>query len=103
MPQKIITRSLLNSLGVVIYVIAIAALMNNGSRLFGEKDTFLMGAGFLLIFCVSAATVGGLVFGYPIMLFLNGQKREAVNAAAITVGFLAIEATLLLTGVALVE
>lgn len=101
MTNKIFTRSLLNSLGVVTYVMAVAAVMNNGSRLFGEEDTFPMVAGFLLILCVSAATVGSLVFGYPIILFLNGQKREAVQAVVMTIGCLAGEAFLLLTAVAL--
>ena len=89
---KIQIQSLLHSLGVVVYIILVAALMNNGSRLFGEEDTILTVIAILLLFTISAAIVGTLVFGKPVMWYLNGQKKEAVQLTFSTIGFLVIEA-----------
>jgi len=103
MPRKLFTRAFLNSLGVVVYVAIVATVMQNANQFFGTKDTALSVTGFLLLLCVSAATVASLVFGYPVMLFLNGQKREAVQALMMTVGCLAGEMVLVLLTVALMQ
>jgi len=84
-------RSLLHSLCVVVYVAFVAMIMQNGDRLFGKEDTVLVVMAILLLFCVSAAVVGSLVFGYPVVLFLNGQKKEGIAMALSTIGWLAVE------------
>lgn len=84
-------RSLLHSLGVVAYVALVATFMRNANNLVGTTDTILTGMVFLLLLTVSAAIVGSLVFGYPVVLFLNGQKKEGVMTAITTIGWLAAE------------
>jgi hypothetical protein len=79
---------------VVVYVALVATLMFNAEQLFGQGDTVITGISFLLLFCVSAATVGMLVFGHPVMLFLDGKKRQAVLMAGYTIAWLAIETML---------
>lgn len=97
MNSKMLTHSLLNSLGVVVYVLGVATIMNNAQRIFGNgPGTVLTGVVFLMLFSVSAAVVGSLVFGYPVVLFLNGQKREAVRALATTIGGMVIETGIVL-------
>lgn len=101
MKKTIVVRTLLNSLGVAAYVAAVATIMRYGERLFGQMTTVLAATAFLLLFCVSAAVVGSLVFGYPVVLFLNGQKREAVTTAIMTIGWLALITVAALVTVAL--
>lgn len=96
MPKSIPLRSLLHSLGVVVYVLGVATLMQNGEQLFGEMNTVLAGAAFLLLFCVSAAVVGGLTFGLPAVWFLSGQRHEGITLAVWTIGWLALETILAL-------
>lgn len=100
MTKPLLKRSLLNSLGVVIYVLIVASFMRYAERSIGEPDTWLAPFGFLLLFCVSAAVVGSLVFGYPIILFLNGQKQAGVTAAITTIGWLALETVIVLSLIA---
>lgn len=90
MTKPLIQRSILNALGVVAYVSLVATIMRFGNTWFGKEDTYLTGIAVLLLLCVSAAVVGSLVFGYPVILFLNGQKKEGVSMAMATIGWLAI-------------
>lgn len=89
--QKIATTSLLHSLGVVVYVALVGSFMNNAEKIIPDGDTVLTAMAFLLLFTTSAAIVGSLVFGYPVVRFLNGQKREGVLAALFTIGWLVVE------------
>ncbi len=92
--KRIVSTSLYHSLGIVLYITLVALLMQNGNRLFGQEDTILTVIAVLLLFTVSAAIVGLLVFGRPVMLYLGGQKKEAVRLTLTTIAFLVIEALL---------
>lgn len=86
-------QAFLHSLGVVAYIIFVSFLMFNVEKIFGgQEDTILAPVAFLLLFTLSAAIVGLLIFGRPVMLYLDGKKKEALNFAGTTVGFLFIEA-----------
>jgi hypothetical protein len=91
MTKSIPARSFLHSLGVVLYVTLVATIMHNGNAWFGKEDTMLTTITVLLLACISAATVGSLVFGYPVIMFLNGQKKEGVTMAMMTIGWLIVE------------
>lgn len=85
-----------HSVGVVAYIILVSLFMSNAEKIFGgQEDTFLAPVAFLLVFTLSAAVVGLLVLGRPVMLYLDGKRREAMNFAGMTIGFLAIEALLI--------
>ncbi len=86
------TQAFLHSLGVIAYIVFIAYLMFNGETLFGTQDTIVAPIAMLLLLTLSAAVMGLLVFGRPVMLYLDGKKTEALNFAGATVGFLFIEA-----------
>jgi hypothetical protein len=96
-------RSFLHSLGVVAYIALVATFMRYANRLFGTEDTILTGIAFLLLLCVSAAVVGSLVFGYPVVLFLNGQKKEGIAMAVSTIGWMAVEMIVVLGVLAVVQ
>jgi len=99
--SKLILYGFLHSLGVVIYVFWVVIIMNQGETLFGKMNDLWGPIAFLLLFILSAAIVGLLVFGRPVYMFLNGQKTESVKLTLYTVGFLFAETILFFTGLAL--
>jgi hypothetical protein len=86
--KEIIKQSLLSSFGVFLYVSGVAWLMQNGEKLFGKMDHVYGTIAFLLLFIFSALITGLLVFGFPALLFFEGNKKEAVKMIVYTTGWL---------------
>ena len=82
--SKLMMLAFLNSLGVAVYVFLVSLVMNNGSKIFGEKDTAITPIAVLLLFVLSALVTSGLVLGRPVMLYLDGQKKEGVKLLVYT-------------------
>lgn len=80
--------SLLNALGVCVYILLVSFIMYNGNTLFGKEDNFLMPIAFLLLFVFSAAVTSTLVLGRPIMFYLENKKNEAVKLFFYTLGWI---------------
>jgi len=72
----------------MVYIVLVALLMNNANELFGKMTGILGIVAFLLLFTFSAAVVGGLVLGKPLMMYLGGIKKEAVLQLLATLGWL---------------
>jgi len=89
MKNNLTIRSLLNSLGVFIYILAIACFFSNANKLFGAEDKFLMPVLMLLLLVLSATITSFLVLGKPIMLYLENQKSDAIKLLTYTIGWLA--------------
>ena len=85
---KPVWHSLGHSVLVLIYVSLVAAIMNNGSKWFGVKDTFLTPIAVLMLFVLSASITGTLVVGRPVLLYLDGKKKEALQFFGYTIGWL---------------
>ena len=96
-------QAFLHSVGVLIYTTFIAYLMMSADQLHGNMSSLLGPIAFLMLFTLSAAVVGMLIFGRPVMLYLDGKKKEAMNFAGTTVGFLFIEALVIFIFLALVN
>lgn len=78
--QKLINRGVLDSLGVLAYVFLISLIPSNAERLFGTGDNKVIGPIiFLLLFVFSALLTGFLILGKPLMLYLDGAKKEGVK------------------------
>jgi hypothetical protein len=78
--SKLFKLAALNSLGVLVYIFLISLIMNNGDRIFGSVDNEVFAPVMvLLLFVFSALLTGGLVLGKPIMLYIDGQKKEGVK------------------------
>jgi hypothetical protein len=78
--SKLIKRAILNSLGVLIYVVLVSVVLNNGQKIFGSLDNKVISPiVFLLLLVFSALLTGGLILGKPIMLYLDGFKKEGVK------------------------
>jgi len=86
--QKLIIYALVNSLGVLFYILLVAWIISNGERIFGQMSNYWGPVAFLLLFCLSAAVVGAMVFGRAVELYLDGQKSEALTVLVYTLVFL---------------
>jgi len=95
--------SFLHALAVLIYVVLVALLMNNGEKLFGSMTGIWGPVAMLLLFTVSAAVTGLLVLGRPIYLFLNGNKKEALQFLFYTLGWLVIITLVVFIGLLLTK
>ncbi|MDO8590782.1 MAG: hypothetical protein Q7R65_02265 [bacterium] len=84
--MKEITKiALFNAVGTTAYIVAIANfLFYVPKKYFGPTDTVLVPIVMLLIFVFSASITGALIFGRPIMWFLEGKKQEALSLLAST-------------------
>ncbi len=86
--SKIILGSALHALTVAVYVALVAMIPNIASKIFVEKDTFLIPMAMLLLFVFSAAVTGLLVLGRPIYLIYTGEKKDGFKFLFYTLGFI---------------
>lgn len=71
------------------YISLVAAFLNNAERFLGVQNNKYLGTTlFLLLFVISAAIMAMLVFGRPLMWYLDGNKKESVYLSIATVGWL---------------
>ncbi|MDD3711580.1 MAG: hypothetical protein PHP37_03215 [Patescibacteria group bacterium] len=78
--SKLIRRGIINALGVFAYIFLLAVFMNKANTWFGQTDhDIITPVIVLLMFVFSALVTGGLVLGKPIMLYLDGKKKEGIN------------------------
>ena len=84
--NNILKNALGNAVGVAVYVIVIATFLSNASNIFGpdEPKTALVPIVMLLLLILSAAITGFLVFGRPVLWYLDGRKKEALSLLAYT-------------------
>lgn len=87
--KKLLQRGILNALGVSVYIALIATFIQYGEKMFGDINQFFAPIAFLLLFVISASITGGLVLGKPILMYLDGQKKDAVQLFLYTIGCLA--------------
>jgi len=81
MDKKIIKLSFLLALGEGVYITLVALLMFGIQKLFGSKPdpVIIAPIAFLLLFVISAAISGALILGRPVMLYLDGKKKDALQ------------------------
>lgn len=72
-------------MSIVAYTTAVSWLMYNGEVFFGKADNFWMPVALLLLFVLSAAIVGLLMFGMPVYLYLESRKKGALKLLGLTV------------------
>ncbi len=88
--DQILKRAFLNSVGTAAYIILVVSFIFS-LRFFSEaEDTIIIPIAMLLLFVCSAAITGFLVFGKPVMLYIDGKKRDAVSLLGYTLGILVL-------------
>ena len=78
---------------VVVYVSIVAWVMQHAQEWFKHGKTVLTPIAFLLLFVFSAAVVGTLVLGRPVLLYAEGQKKEALQFFGFTLLWLFVLTT----------
>lgn len=96
--KNYLVKTLPNALAATAYVSLVAFIMFNAEKIVGQPDSFIGPVAILMLFVTSAAIMGILVFGQPVMLYLDGKKKSAIYTLFATVTWLAIITTSILTG-----
>ncbi len=81
---KVMKQGFLQALGVSLYCGLVGTIMQNGSKLFGQKDTFITPILVLTMLCVSVLVCSLIVFKKPYELFFDDKKKEALNVVIYT-------------------
>jgi maltodextrin utilization protein YvdJ len=95
--QDNVRKSFMHAAGVFIYVSAVAWVLYNAKYIFGEANSFVAPVFMLLLFVVSATVTGFLVLGKPVMLYMDGLKKEAVAFLFATLAWLVVFLTVVAT------
>jgi len=96
MQKKLFKLGFLFALGQGVYISFVALLMRNAERfLSNTPDNILAPITFLTLFVLSAAVSGALVLGKPILLYMEGKKKEALQLFGFTLFWLFIFFTIL--------
>lgn len=82
-----ILTSLFQALGAFIYILLLINLMNYGRQFFLLGQFWTLVA-MLMIFVLSAAITGFLIFGKPAILFIEGNKKDGLKLLGLTIGCL---------------
>lgn len=84
----IIKTATINAVLTALYVSAISTFFFNIEKIFdnSKPDTVLAPIMMLSLLVFSASLVGALIFGRPILWYLDGKKKEAVSLFFYTLG-----------------
>lgn len=88
--QNMIVKSFLCATGAFAYIGGVVWILSNAGRFVHVERSPLIPVFMLLLFVISATVMGLLVLGKPIMMYLSGQKKEAVTFLIATVGWMAL-------------
>lgn len=89
MNKDILKYAAFHALLATAYVALVATFMNNAEKILPNVPGVFGGMIFLLLFVVSAAVMGILVLGRPILWYLENRKEDAIKLLFYTVGALA--------------
>ncbi len=82
---------IINALSASAYIILGVTIMTFVSQTLRDKpDTFFAPVVFLSLLTLSVSVMAYLFFYQPLMLFIEGKKKEAVNLFVKTVGIFAV-------------
>lgn len=88
--NDILKKAFLHALGTAAYIVLIVLFVFSLQAFQQEPDTIIIPMAMLMLFVCSAAITGFLVFGRPIMWYIDGKKKEAISLLAHTLGILFI-------------
>jgi len=87
---QIVKRAFIDALATTAYIIFIVSFISSLQAFASQEDIIIIPIAMLLLFVISAAITGFLVFGKPAMLYIDGKKREAVSLLGYTLGILVL-------------
>lgn len=82
---------IINALSTLAYIILVVTVMNFVTQpLKNKPDTFFAPVTFLSVLTLSVAVMAFLFFYQPLQLFIEGEKKEAVNLFTKTVSIFSV-------------
>jgi hypothetical protein len=76
--DRIIKRAFIDAIGTALYIVLVVSFIFSLQVLSSKEDVIIIPIAMLLLFVSSAAVTGFLVFGKPVMLYIDGKRKEAV-------------------------
>jgi hypothetical protein len=98
--NKLMKEGVIHAFGIFVYVAGVSLLMSGGAEVFVGHGSFWGPVAGLLLFVISAAVTGLLVFGKPAMMYVNGRKEDAFTLLFNTIIVLIIIFVLVLVSLA---
>ncbi|MDO8548155.1 MAG: hypothetical protein Q7R71_00580 [bacterium] len=90
---------IINALAGLLYIALVVSLLYNAPLFFGKEESLLIPIAMLSLFVFSAACMGYIFLYQPLQLFLEEEKKQAVDLFIKTLGAFAISTSVLvLTG-----
>ena len=90
-------KPFINALSASVYITLVVTAMNFATKSLQDKpDTFAAPVVFLSILTLSVVVMAFLFFYQPLLLFIDGKKKLAVNLFIKTVGIFAVITTIAL-------
>jgi hypothetical protein len=77
--MNILKNAFLNSFGATAYIAAVASFLFYGVKNLGPDDTLLVPIMMLMLLVLSVAVMAVLIFGRPVLWYLDGNKKEAIS------------------------
>ena len=103
MDKKLSVKTFRNTTLAVVYIFLVSQLMLNGEKIFGNTNNAIGPFVVLLLFSLSAAVVGGLVFGESAILFFENKREKGIRAAIYSIGWLGFYTIIGLTLLAIIQ
>jgi hypothetical protein len=69
----------INSLTASAYIVLIVLVMNLGTKMIGQTNSFMAPIAVISLFTLSAAVMGYLFCYQPVQLYFDGKKKQAVR------------------------
>ena len=102
--KKLLLCSFRNIFGAGVYIFLVSQVISHGEMLFGKVDNKILAPfAFLLLFVLSAAVVGSLIFGRAFYYFFSGKQKESVQIAVYSIGWLFLLTVLVLSVLVIIK
>ena len=85
--KRVFTTALVNAVATAVYVAIVGTFVSYVARMkLGLAHPRLIPIAMLMLLVLSVATTGALIFGRPILWYLDGRHREALTLLVCTLG-----------------
>lgn len=75
-----------DAIWTAVYVALVASFMTFAGQYAPREDGFLVPMAMLMLLVLSVAIVGSLIFGRPVMWYIDGKRKEAMKLLGWTLG-----------------
>lgn len=100
--KKLLLYSFRNIIGAGAYIFTVSQIMRNGDKIFGRIEDEVLGPfAILMLFVLSAAIVGSLIFGQAVYYFFDNRKKDSILMIFYSIGCLFILTTIIFTFLAI--